>query len=192
MSYKTYTTDALVCGTYARNTADHSYLLFTREAGMLYADARSAREERSRQRYALQDFSLIRVSLIRGRNSWKIGSVEEQKNYYHRAENRLARGSVVNLIRLIKRFVRGEEANQELYDLVCAGLDTLVNKIEHRRFTEELIQLRVLSLLGYVDTSQLPVEIISSQPAEFYKHHDSQLAVKISQLYEHAINMSHL
>jgi DNA repair protein RecO len=192
MSYKTYTTDALVCGTYARNTADHSYLLFTREAGMLYADARSAREERSRQRYALQDFSLIRVSLIRGKNSWKIGSVEEQKNYYHRATDRLARGSVVNLIRLIKRFVRGEEANLELYDFVCSGLEALVTKIEHRRFTEELIQLRVLAFLGYVDTNQLPEEVRYCQPSASSKHHDSQLAVKISQLYEQAVSVSHL
>lgn len=56
MAYETYTTEALVCGTFNRNTADRSYLLFTREAGMLYADARSVREERSRQRYALRTF----------------------------------------------------------------------------------------------------------------------------------------
>jgi DNA repair protein RecO len=192
MSYKTYTTLALVCGTYHRNTADNSYLLFTREAGMLYADARSVREERSRQRCALQDFSAVRVSLIRGKNSWKIGSIEEHKNYYHRAHNRLARGSVVNLFRLIKRFVRGEEANQDLYDLVYSSLEVLVNQLKHRRFTEELIQLRVLAILGYVDTNQLPVTIRDSQPTEFSSHYNAQLATKTSQLYEQAINLSHL
>ena len=63
MSYQTYTTEALVCGTYDRNTADRSYRLFARELGMLFADARSVRLEKSRQRMALSDFSLVRVSL---------------------------------------------------------------------------------------------------------------------------------
>src|SRR6056297_1890561 len=98
MAYVTYTTDALVCGTFDRNTADRSYRLFTRELGMLYADARSARKENSKQRQALQDFSLIRVSLVKGKGGWKIGSVTEVKNYYACAINQAARGSVVKVI----------------------------------------------------------------------------------------------
>lgn len=82
MAYVTYTTDAIVCGTYDRNTADRSYRLFTRELGMLYADARSVRLEKSKQRQALQDFSLIKVSLVKGKAGWKIGSVSEVQNYY--------------------------------------------------------------------------------------------------------------
>ena len=72
MSYQTYITDAVVVGSYASNTADKSYLLFTKRAGMLYATARSVREERSKQRYALQDFSHITVTLVKGKGGWCI------------------------------------------------------------------------------------------------------------------------
>ena len=45
MSYQTYITEALIVGSFDSNTADKSYLLFTKSAGMLYASARSVREE---------------------------------------------------------------------------------------------------------------------------------------------------
>ncbi|MEX2341217.1 MAG: recombination protein O N-terminal domain-containing protein, partial [Candidatus Paceibacterota bacterium] len=82
MSYKTYTTEAIVCGSRVNNTSDKSFLLFTKDAGMLWAAAKSVREERSRQRFALQDFSLIRASLIKGKSGWRIGSVESDRNYF--------------------------------------------------------------------------------------------------------------
>ena len=81
MAYATYTTQALVCGTFDRNTADRSYRLFTREFGMVWADARSVRLEKSKQRSALTDFSVVRISLVRGKAGWKIGSVIAQQNF---------------------------------------------------------------------------------------------------------------
>ena len=38
---------------------------------MVLAAARSVREEKSRQRYALQEFALVRVSLIKGKSGWR-------------------------------------------------------------------------------------------------------------------------
>ena len=105
MSYQTYTTEALVCGSFLHNTADKVFLLFTREAGMLYATAKSVREERSKQRFALQDFSLINVSLIKGKQGWRVGSVEAEVNYFTKSEERLARGSVVLLFKTLRRFI---------------------------------------------------------------------------------------
>ena len=133
MAYATYTTKALVCGTFNRNTADRSYLLFTREAGMLYADARSVREERSRQRYALQDFSLVRVSLVKGKQSWKVGSIEAQKNYYSLAVENETRGSVVSLFRLLRRFVNCEEAAPELFYYVTEAFYELSLNVSEQR-----------------------------------------------------------
>jgi len=92
MSYATYTTEALVCGSRNNNTSDRAYLLFTEEVGMIWASARSVREERSKQRYALQDFSLIRVSLVKGKSGWRIGSVEATCNPFMEARSRSGQG----------------------------------------------------------------------------------------------------
>lgn len=162
MAYTTYTTEALVCGTWNRNTADKSYLLFTKAAGMLYAEARSVREEKSKQRYALQDFSYVRVSLVRGKQQWRIGSVEALANHYHQAADKAARGSVVKLYRTLRRFYSGEEPAPELFELLVRGLEVIRQSVEHRADVELVLELQLLHALGYVDTKRVPKAVLAS------------------------------
>ena len=151
MVYVTYITEALVCGSFDNNTTDKSFLLFTKRAGMLYATARSVREERSRQRYALQDFSLITVSLVRGKGGWRIGSVEAKRNIFSIAPARSVRGSIVRLVKMLRRFVQGEEPYPELYEEFLHSLNFLliVPDID-RTILEKLVMVRLLYLLGYI------------------------------------------
>lgn len=156
MGYVTYTTQAIVCGTYDRNTADRSYRLFTRELGMLYANARSVRKEESKQRQALADFSHIKVSLVKGKGGWKIGSVVEIKNYYGHAVDQAARGSVVKIIRLIRRFVTGEETQVDLFDEYIRALDFFAEERVERKCFEHVFVQRILAQLGYIKSSDVP------------------------------------
>jgi DNA repair protein RecO len=193
MAYATYTTHALVCGTFDRNTADRSYLLFTREAGMLYADARSAREERSRQRYSLQDFTLVRVSLVKGKGGWKVGSIQSLHNYYHEAVDQAARGSVVSVFRLLRRFFKGEEPAPELFDYVVQAVEKVSTVQPDRTFLQMLIQVHILAELGYVDNQLLPTALqnrtLSSLDTTHYSEADERV---IEQLYTQAVSVSHL
>lgn len=192
MAYQIYTTTALVCSTFDKNTADRSYLLFSREAGMLYADARSVREERSRQRYALQDFSLVKVSLVKGKAGWRIGSVEALKNYYHAAVDKAARGSVVSIFRLLRRFLKGEEAAVNLFDYTLSGLDELAGTPTERQFVEMVVQVRILSQLGYVDEKNIPSELLKAEASSIVQFADDVLKKKIENIYTQAIAASHL
>lgn len=193
MAYATYTTDALVCGTFDRNTADRSYLLFTREAGMLYADARSAREERSRQRYSLQDFSLVRVSLVKGKGGWKVGSIQALHNFYHEAADQAARGSVVSVFRLLRRFFKGEEPAPELFDYVLQAIARLTADQPDRLFLQMIIQVHILAELGYVDSQLLPAALqersVECLDTMSYSETDERI---IEQLYTQAVSVSHL
>ena len=167
MSYQTYITDAIVVGSYANNTADKSFLLFTKRAGMLYASARSVREERSKQRYALQDFSLITVSLIKGKTGWRVGSVDTEGNIFGSALTREARGSVVRVLKLLRRFVAGEEPHPELYDELIYGLQYLAADVAaHRVLAEEIIEVRILSILGYISHTSNLVTVLDTSLAE--------------------------
>ena len=192
MAYATYITEALVCGTRNRNTADRSYLMFTREAGMLFADARSVREERSRQRYALQDFSLVRVTLIKGKSGWRIGSVEALSNYYNQAEDKAARGSVVKLVRLLRRFVHGEETHRELFDYLKDALEVLSVQTEKRSFVEDVIQLELLRMLGYVDVKRLPEELRDIHPTKVVLLNETSMQKSLEKLLKTAVSVSHL
>jgi recombinational DNA repair protein (RecF pathway) len=192
MAYSTYTTEALVCGTFNRNTADRSYLLFTKEAGMLFAEARSVREERSRQRFALQDFSYVRVSLIKGKSSWKIGSIESKTNYFSSATSKEARGSVVSLFRLLRRFFSGSEAAPALFEYVVAGLQLLAIETANRDVLEKILHVRLLMELGYVDNSNVPA-IVESNIAEIASAHvSSETTMQIEKIIDKAVSTSHL
>ena len=164
MSYKTYTTEAIVCGSRANNTSDKSFLLFTREAGMLWATARSVREEKSKQRFALQDFSLIRVSLVRGKSGWRVGSVEGIRNYFIDASSsKSARGAVTSIVRLLRQFLRGESAHMELFVDTKTALDLVCFETMDPLRISEVFSLRALHKLGYVaDSEALSLYLSSS------------------------------
>ncbi len=192
MSYTTYTTDAFVCGTFNRNTADRSYLLFTREAGMLFADAKSVREERSRQRFALQDFSKIRVSLVKGKQGWKVGSVEAIHNEFMRATSRDARGSAVALFRLLRRFIHGEEAHADLFDFISSALDVLVEEVDERIFISLWVEVQVLRSLGYVDALAIPVAVRDISLADVCCQCNLEIEKQMRQLITQAVSHSQL
>lgn len=192
MAYATYITEALVCGTQARHTSDYSYLLLTREAGMLFASARSPREERSKQRYAMQDFSRVRVSLVKGKSGWRVGSVESLKNYYAVAEDKAARGSVVSLVRTLRRFIQGEESMPVVFDYVIESLEVLLQTQEHRQFAENAIQLGLLQKLGYVANREVPDLVKDVQPAKLMSSYNKQVDGRIKLLLKRSVNASHL
>jgi recombinational DNA repair protein (RecF pathway) len=192
VSYVTYTTNALVCGSFEQGPADKSFLLFTREAGMLYGTAKSVREERSKQRTALQDFSRIRVSLIKGKSGWRVGSVEVEQNDFSSAQNREIRGSVATVYRLLRRFIRGEEASPQLYDFVTEALDVLLLPSQNRKTLELFVQLRILAMLGYVDEEKIPQSLFTSPLKDIIGVTDEKLIKVMEILIEKASDSSHL
>tara|TARA_B100000745_G_scaffold201221_1_gene132816 strand:+ start:308 stop:880 length:573 start_codon:yes stop_codon:yes gene_type:complete len=164
MSYQTYITEAVVCGSKDRITSDKSYMLFTRDAGMLWASARSVRLEKSKQRYALQDFSIIRVSLVKGKGGWRIGSVEAVSNPFMEATSRKARGGVHSVMKLLRRFVHGEQAHQELYaDTVLALSCMSMAEAADITDLQDMFTLRLLHTLGYVAPNKIYDELLAAE-----------------------------
>ena len=192
MSYVTYTTEALVCGSFEQNTSDKSFLLFTRDNGMLFATAKSVREEVSKQRQALQDFSRIRVSLVKGKTGWRVGSVESLKNDFSGPPDRETRGSVVLLYRLLRRFIRGEEASSELYDFVVEALDVVSQPQPNRAVLDLFVQIRILSLLGYVDEASIPVSLQNRTLKDVIMAASPTTMAQLEVLISKATDSSHL
>jgi recombinational DNA repair protein (RecF pathway) len=151
MAYQTYTTEAIVCGSRDSYTSDRSFLLFTRDAGMLWATARSVREEKSKQRHALQEFAHVRVSLVRGRSGWRIGSAEAIGNYYAAAPSREARGAAAAIVRFLRQYLQGDTPHPALFADATAALAAVASAEEGTTATiGDLFRLRSLYQLGYV------------------------------------------
>lgn len=162
-------TDALVLS--GRNVGEaHRYLtLLTREFGVVRAHAKSAREEKSKLRYGLQELMFSRVALVRGRDTWRVTGAHELWSVHAAlAKRHPERALAARLARLVERLVAGEEASPHLYDTLRASLTHLarVDLPEEERFALEAVTvLRVLYLLGYVDRT--------AQNAVFAPHIDT-------------------
>ena len=154
MAYSTYTTEALVCGSRPNHTSDKAFLLFTKDAGMLWATARSVREERSSQRYALQDFSLIKVSLVRGKSGWRIGSAESEYNAFTEAKSREARGMLTGMVRLLRQFMKGEESVPAVFEDSRKFLDSVKNEQNEKGHVVDVFAIRLLHKLGYISVAE--------------------------------------
>lgn len=148
MSYEKYITEALVCGSRTQATSNKAYLLFCREAGMIWATAQSVREERSKHRYSLQDFSIVVLSLVRGKGGWRITGTEPVHNFYFEDTSRERLGYIRNVTKMLRRFVHGEEPNQKLYDEVKAALT--VPEGADLGTLEIVASARMLNVLGYI------------------------------------------
>ncbi len=191
MAYQTYITEALVCGNRNRNTSDKAYLLFTREAGMVWANARSVRKESSKQRYALQDFTHIRLSLISGKAGWRIAGVESFENMYAIAESREARTLVRNTVRLMQRVIRGEESHQEMFDDIVESLYKS-NDFDSKKF-ELIISLRLLNVLGYISPKKPYKQFLENiQSYDDIKNIDAKQEAECKKAVEHALIQSQL
>jgi recombinational DNA repair protein (RecF pathway) len=192
MSYVTYTTEALVCGSFEQNTSDKSFLLFTRDNGMLFATAKSVREEVSKQRMALMAFSRIRVSLVKGKTGWRVGSVESIKNDFSGAPDRETRVSVVLLYRLLRRFIRGEEVSTELYDFVVEALGVVSQPQPNRAVLDLFIQIKILSMLGYVDEAAIPASLQNRTLSDVIMAASPATVAQLEVLISKATESSHL
>jgi DNA repair protein RecO (recombination protein O) len=152
--YHTYHTDALVLSSSPWAEADRLVTLFTKELGLVRAVARSVRQERSKMRYSIQDFAFASVSLVRGKDVWRIVGVRFHTHFYFALKDDTAKVALVaRVFSLITRLVAGEEQNwllfQVLIDMLHFLEDESLSDIECRS-VEEVFALRILFILGYV------------------------------------------
>lgn len=191
MSYHIYTTSAIVCGSFDQAQSDRTYLLFTEALGMVFATARSVREERSRQRYALQPFSDVTISLIRGKSGWRIGSVVPETNYYQSATCREERIGLATLIKVVRQYVRGEQAEPALFRELQAGCQSLLkpssSPVDHQVV---VITTRLLEHLGYVAIPPHLATVVSQTDGDIVP--TSASIHELNTLIKQASTVSHL
>lgn len=148
MSYQKYTTDALVVGSMPRGEADKTLMLYTRDFGLVRALAKGMREERSRLRHALQDLSLVRVSLISGKGGWRVAGVSLYESWSRRGISGAC--SLARVMSLLQKLVQGEEQNNYLYETLAGAHFALKGREDVRDEVETLCVLRLLYALGYI------------------------------------------
>ena len=153
-----YHTEAIILDSKNSGEANRSFTLFTRELGVIRAQAQGVRHLKSKLRYALQDLNRVKIDLVRGKEVWRITSATWIHSYEDIKKSQGTFGCVIKIAQLLKRLSAGEGHNIPLFEKFISGLSFL----EKHSFTYEEIQdaevalvLSLLYELGYVEQTHI-------------------------------------
>ena len=150
MSYHIYTTEGIILKRTPFGEADILLHILTEDLGLIMASARSARLSVSKLRPALQEYELVSISCIKGKNGWKVTNVVGKGSFFFE-EGKAARQLVSQISAFLLKMIPGEAQHKEIFHIVKSGFDSLslLNEKEVSGL-EALLVLRVLHQLGYV------------------------------------------
>lgn len=152
MAHEVHTTPAYILLSRDLGEASKILTLFSRDYGIIRGVAQGVRFNKSKLRYSLSEFSRPRISLVRGREYWRIvGAVPSDPpcvTPFHGEAFKL----YVRVLSLLRQLAPLEEENTELFEeveIAFRHLQTLTRTEELENFEVVLI-LRVLKNLGYL------------------------------------------
>ena len=120
-------TDAVVLRSYSLGEADRIVVCFTRGAGLVRAVAKGARRMKSRFGAALEPFTFIQLAYHEKENRElvTVSRAEILKSNFDLAANLETADALAHIAELIGEFAPPHEANEKLYRLIVACVDTL-------------------------------------------------------------------
>jgi DNA repair protein RecO (recombination protein O) len=153
MSRHIYHTEAFILSGSNSGEANRFLTIFTKEFGLLGAQATGARHLKSKLRFCLQDYSQSAVSLVRGKDIWRLINAGNMTNIWKSLEfKREERMMIVRVFTLLKRLLHGEERQESIYDLLGDCLEFLAGgpfSKDDLRNLEYVVVIKILYNLGY-------------------------------------------
>ncbi len=155
MAHHIYHTDGIVISKTSVNEWDARVGVFTRELGLIFVQVKAYRRPESKLRPHLSLYSYIRLSVVRGREVWRLVGVENYGLTSVFVKHKSARLVVGQIINVVKRLVKGEDSHPVLFDDILGSFKQISLAVEQERYLEleniELVTLlRVLHHLGYI------------------------------------------
>jgi recombinational DNA repair protein (RecF pathway) len=163
MAIEKYTTPAIVIESFDQGEHDRVYKLFTRDFGMLIAHAKSVRKLESKLRAHVLPRTMSLVTLVQGREVWRLVGAEEQKG----------KGKMIgDVVVIINRLVRGEGAHKALYNRLMDFLEAEASFDKQK--SRLLLYFVCLVELGYADAKAIGAkdikEYIQWDIGDLYTH----------------------
>lgn len=164
-----YTTHAFVLATYPHGEANRVFRLFTREFGLLYVHGQGVRGLLNRNRYAFRTHGVVRVTLVRGRDVWRLTSAQEVSGCSPIEWRRV--------LALVGGLIAEEDRLQQVFDLLHESREVFVqiDDVTERLVLEAVTALRALALLGYVGDSLVDGALDNTMPltesVRYVSHH---------------------
>ncbi len=150
-----YTTNAIIIKSAPIGEANKYYFLITQDLGFVKASAQGVRLDKSKLKGHLQNYSLVKISLVKGKVVWRIVGVETvERGDFLKNTNKLI--AINNVFSLLLRLLHGEEKNEMLFKCIESFYIFLHNNeisLENIKNLETITVLRILYNLGYFKKS---------------------------------------
>lgn len=183
-----YTTKAIIIKSIPIGEANKYYFLLTQDLGFVRATAQGVRLDKSKLKGHLQDFCMVSISLVRGKDIWRITSVETIENRsFLKDINKLI--AIKNIFSMLTRLLHGEEKNEPLFNSVESSYNFLLrNKLSQDSIKnlETITILRILYHLGYFKKSS-PTKSSVAENAKFDLSDyviDDELSIDLLNLFD--------
>lgn len=157
MPYTIYQTDAYVLKSQPQGEANKRIDLLTKDFGVVRGTAQGVRYLKSKLRYTLTDFSRISVSLVRGKEIWRIVNAFKYEDMFFDLPYDI-RMIFLRVFSLLGRLITGELSEPHIYELIRSAhsfVDRISTRkeelsIEEQSGLEYLLMIQLLNYLGYI------------------------------------------
>ena len=180
-----YRTKAFVINSFETKEADKDLILLTNDFGLIKVKAQGIRKGTSKLKYALQDFSLAEVALVRGKNGYRLTNAKASTNFFYEIKNSETVKIISRVFSLVYKLVHGEDDTSILFSVLDKFVLLAGNeKVDHKKL-EIIAVSNILFALGYFEKEH-PLEInyinsfSESQSANLVKEINS--SIKATQL----------
>ncbi len=189
MSYHVYTTESLILKSYSNREADGNFSILTRDMGVIHASATGVRLMKSKLAPALLDSSHSVLSLVRGKNIWRIiGGTPIANTARFSLEQFEAKVVWFHFLNTLRLLVSGEEREYALLPLALSFRQSL----DRRNFNpQELSALECLGIfhlmceLGYAHERS---EYEAFFSGDLFSEDSIQAAIKVKPLLVSDLN----
>jgi DNA repair protein RecO len=169
-----YASPAIVLSRTPLSEASALITLLTPEVGLVRARAQGVRKPGAKMASALQTFVECDVTLLRGKDGWRLAGALQTNNWFAKLERpaRMRAGRIANLLlRLVHGDSSDRESNDQLFTLFREFLSALAETDATLGETEQdaaecLAALRLLHVLG-VDAGEIPGTVTGGYTPEF-------------------------
>ena len=134
---------------FPQGEASRMFFVYTKDFGLIRLQGQGIRKQISKLRFHLEDFSIVRFDLVKGRELWRPVTVEKISRL---SSNIKTVGAITSLV---LRLCDLEESNDPFFLDLKAGLMLLQEKNIDVATLEAVLVLRLLSHLGYVGAESL-------------------------------------
>ncbi len=155
--YHIYQTDGWILGSINVGEANRYIDIFTPELGLVRGVAQGVRKLNSKLRYGLQDYSYGKISLVKGREVWRVINAERADQFNWIYGDKDIFRLVCRIFGLLKRLIRGEEGDRIIFDDLNLAIGFMGGNIFSREelfLLEIVLVFRILQKLGYVGRDQ--------------------------------------